>query len=245
MLCRFNSLFKESIHSKLSNPKTPLQPKLHLHSTESGHPKKNKYPTYQSVTLKKYPHFNAEKIKYQFISSEKYNSLTDTDKKTLDTILFTNLGYYALSKNYINVNQFLGLSLDARIQLKKLFYPASEMTDQASKCRKKIDTIFNNRFLDLNQFEKLLKRERKMLLQFLNLPNQIGLKFLKCTPCYTLNNYLLFTEDQQENIFRTIQENYNNKGVDYANQRTKRNKRQGKQGCAYSKRCKAACFQRA
>ena len=126
---------------------------------------------------------------------EKYDSLSETDKAMLNQILFTDTGYYALSQNYITVDQFLSLPLGARKLLQTFFYNPNEEYLKSLEFRK-IDCIFKNNFLDLDQFSSFSNEKREILISFLNLPDLLGMKAInQCL--FTIYHFLAFTEEQE------------------------------------------------
>ena len=57
-----------------------------------------------------------------YIPLEEFDLLSSENQKALRTILFSNMGLYALEKNYITVKKFLNLSKSTHVGLTSIFY---------------------------------------------------------------------------------------------------------------------------
>lgn len=103
----------------------------------------------------------------KYISKKNYDLLSDVDKESLHDILFSNMGYYALDKGYINVDEFLLIPIEGRKHLARWFYNAEEEHWEARGCRKTIDHAFQNQHFKLDEYIACDNVKQETLLKLL------------------------------------------------------------------------------
>ncbi|MFA5960499.1 MAG: hypothetical protein WC785_08270 [Tatlockia sp.] len=152
--------------------------------------------------------------KEDYISKEKYNSLSDGDKSTLDRILFTYTGFYALKEKYISVDEFLLIPKEGREHMSCLFYNSEERYWQAQKSREKIDRMFKQYHFKLEDYIALPDNKRKTFIRFLDLPQESGMSAIE-KGCFTVKDFVGLTLNQQESLLTLFNEHSRSGYRDY------------------------------
>ena len=79
------------------------------------------------------------------ISPGDFDRLADEDQKSLLTLLYSNIGIYALRNNYFTVNEFLSLSSNTKRDLLILLPDAESEKGYFESWRRRIDEIFSHK----------------------------------------------------------------------------------------------------
>ena len=130
--------------------------------------------------------------------------LSEFDQRSLKNHLFTQLGQYALMKNYIDVDQFLTLNVSARETLSRLLAPHEKNMAHHETI---IDRIFKNGHLNLSDdtFNNLKSDKREMLIRLYALPKEIGLSMIE-NGRININDYLNLDFEEQQTVLDTLTE---------------------------------------
>lgn len=140
-----------------------------------------------------------------YIKKEQYNALSESDRYSLNRILFTYTGCYALDEKYITVDEFLLIPYEAREYLSDFFYNAEEERWEALYCREKIDRMFRNNHFNIKMFISLSNDKRKILMEFLDLDRILGMVAVE-RGYFTINEFLSLNIEQQESLLNTFRE---------------------------------------
>lgn len=150
----------------------------------------------------------------KYIKKELYDSLSALDKDSLNKILFTFTGYYALNEKYISVDEFLSIPLEARKYLSYFFYNAEETYWEAQNCREMIDRIFKGKYFNIKEFASLPDDRRKNLIRFLCLNRNLGISSIE-EGCLTMNEFLTLNLKQQDELLNTFNNYLDRMGNSY------------------------------
>lgn len=155
------------------------------------------------------PEIHAEHNGYKkYINQRRYETLSKVDRDSLNKVLFTYTGYYALHKKYISVDQFLSMPIEARYHLTPIFYNAEEERWEAQRVRGMADCIFRNNHFNLDLYISLTDDKRQVLIKLLTC-SRTGLTLIK-EGYFSINEFLTLNGKQQKTLL-SILEDYESK----------------------------------
>jgi len=98
---------------------------------------------YRSTAMISEPIFNW--LSKRFITPEAFDILSDEDQKILLQLLHSNIGQYALTKEYISIQKFLILDKDSRNDLMVLLEYAEAEKHYSLYCKNIVDRVFSDK----------------------------------------------------------------------------------------------------
>ncbi len=116
--------------------------------------------TLQAFLLLKPTTRNFIKFHQKYITPQQFDALDAEPQQSLSTILFSNMGLYALDKNYISVEEFLGLPKNVQLALgQSIFFDRwNDNRGDGIAGEHHIDTIFQNNSLNWSDFSVIAER---------------------------------------------------------------------------------------
>jgi hypothetical protein len=130
-------------------------------------------------------------------------SLPEPDRETLDSILFTYTGYYALHQRYISVDKFLAIPIEGRKHLSSFFYNAEEICTEAQMAKNIINRMFVKKHFDIDEYASLSDVDQKVLVNLLDVNNGIGMTAIE-NSCFSVHEFIGFNKSDQTAILTRL-----------------------------------------